>query len=258
MSEQHERTRHEFARQAPAFERPGSIFTAEDILEWICRHVPVGASDAVLDVAGGTGALGRRLAERAAFALIVDLTPEMLAAGAGAARRAGCENVVFLEGDAAELPFAEEQFDLVVTRFAFHHLPHPGRAAGEMRRVCKPGGRVVVIDMVSEPGAGGDRHNELERMRDPSHARALQEQELIEALADAGIAAETVGERTQRMSAVPWLDQAKPAQELRASVLAALQAEIEDGAPTGLHAALENEQQLSIEQRWLIVAGPRA
>lgn len=257
MSEQGERTRHEFARQAPAFERPGSIFTAGDILDWICRHIPVGASDAVLDVAGGTGALGRRLAEQAAFALVVDLTPEMLAAGAGATRKAGSENVVFVEGDAAELPFAEEQFDLVVTRFAFHHLSDARQAASEMRRVCKAGGRVAVIDMVSEPGESGARHNELERMRDPSHARALQEQELIEVLADAGIAAETVGERRQRMSAFPWLDQAKPAQELRASVLATLQAEIDGGTPTGLHAELDGEQQLSIEQRWLIVAGSR-
>jgi len=250
-------TQREFARQASSFERAGSVFAAGEILDWICEHVAVGASDIVLDVAGGTGQLGRRLALRAAFALVIDLTPEMLREGARAARQQDAGNVVFLAGDATQLPFADEQLDLVVSRFALHHITDAARAAAEMARVCRRGGTVAIIDMACEPGESGRRHNELERLRDPSHARALAEDELSGILIQAGVSAGTVGERRQRMPVTPWLDQAQPAQRERQRVLAALQAEIDGGPASGLRAG-EEEGGLRIEQRWLIVAGERA
>ena len=104
----------------------------------------------MLDVAGGSGRLGRYLAERASFAVIADLTPEMLAAGAASAAEDGARNVLFAEGDATRLPFADAQFDVVVSRFAFHHLDDPGLGVREMARVCRPGGLVAVIDMAAE------------------------------------------------------------------------------------------------------------
>jgi ubiquinone/menaquinone biosynthesis C-methylase UbiE len=133
-------TRREFARQAASFERAGSLFRAVDILEWIGAHVPVTAADVVLDVAGGTGQLARHLARSAAFAVVVDLTAEMLQTGARSAHDAGDRNVVFVEGDATRLPFASEQFDVVVSRFALHHVDDVAAAGREMARVCRPGG----------------------------------------------------------------------------------------------------------------------
>jgi hypothetical protein len=72
-----ETTRREFTKQAENFERPGSIFRDREILEWIGERVPVSSTDLVLDVAGGSGQLGRYLAETASFAVVADLTPEM-------------------------------------------------------------------------------------------------------------------------------------------------------------------------------------
>jgi hypothetical protein len=74
-------TRREFARQVGEFERPDSFFGDRQVLEWIAAHVPVGSDDVVLDVAGGAGHVGRHLAVQAAFAVVVDLTREMLQAG---------------------------------------------------------------------------------------------------------------------------------------------------------------------------------
>src|SRR4051794_12630802 len=143
-------TRREFSKQAESFERPGSIFRNRDILDWIGEHVPVDPAAVVLDVAGGSGQVGRYLAERAAFAVVADLTPEMLATGAASAAEDGARNVLFTEGDATGLPFPDAQFDVVVCRFAFHHLDEPALAAREMSRVCRRGGVVAVIDMVAE------------------------------------------------------------------------------------------------------------
>lgn len=230
-------TRREFARQVAEFERPDSFFGDRQVLDWIAAHVPVGPSDIVLDVAGGAGHVGRHLAARAAFVVVVDLTREMLQAGAAAVRHEARRNVVFVEGDATGLPFADGQFDVVGSRFAFHHIDAPGRAAAEMARVARPGGTVAVIDMVSEAGEPGARHNELERLRDPSHMRALEEHELLGALAAGGVEATVAAERRQRLPALPWLDRAASPDAPRERILAALRAEADGGRPSGMHAA---------------------
>jgi SAM-dependent methyltransferase len=243
-------TRREFARQVGEFVRPDSFFGDRQVLEWIAEHVPVGADDVVLDVAGGAGHVGRHLAARAAFAVVVDLTREMLAAGVAA----GSRNAVFVEGDATALPFADEQFDTVVCRFAFHHIDEPAQAAAEMARVARPGGTVAVIDMVSLPGAAGARHNELERLRDPSHTRALEEAELLAVLDAAGVDAAIVAARRQPMPAAPWLERAASPEAPREKILATLEAEVAGGEATGLHAAAD---PLRIHQDWVIASGPR-
>jgi SAM-dependent methyltransferase len=249
-------TRREFARQAASFERAGSLFRAVDILEWIGAHVPLTAADVVLDVAGGTGQLARHLARSAAFAVVVDLTAEMLQTGARSAQDAGDRNVVFVEGDATRLPFPPEQFDVVVSRFALHHVDDVVAAAREMARVCRPGGAVAIIDLVAQDGEVGARHNELERLRDPSHARALEESELVGLLAGAGVRASVVAEREQELPVAAWLDQSAPGEAERELVLAAFEAEAAGGPATGLRVR-RDEAELVMKQRWLIVGGVR-
>jgi SAM-dependent methyltransferase len=213
-------------------------------------------SDVVLDVAGGSGRLGRYLAERASFAVIADLTPEMLATGAASAAEDGAHNVLFAEGDATRLPFPDAQFDVVVSRFAFHHLDDPGLAAREMARVCRTGGLVAVVDMVAEESGVAARRDELERLRDPSHTRALAADELIGLLGDAGIAAELASERHRTLDAVRWIEQGQPAEAASREVLDALEAEADGGPATGL-AAARDEGGLVIRHLYVIAAGRR-
>jgi SAM-dependent methyltransferase len=239
--EQRARTRSQFALQAATFESPSYLFADERILDWIAGHTAVRADDRILDVAGGTGALGRHLARGAASCVVLDLVPEMLAA---APRR---RDVLYVLGDATAMPFADAQFDLVVTRFAVHHLDDPLTAFREMARVGVPGARVVVVDMVD----GGFAHNELERRRDPSHAAALSRDALLGLLEDAGIAASVVGEREHTIDAERWLAQAHGDRE---RVAAALRDEAAGGSATGLRARFADDA-LQITQTWVVVAG---
>jgi hypothetical protein len=108
--------------------------------------------------------------------------------------------------------------------------------------------------MVSEPGAPGERHNELERLRDPSHTRALEEPELLALLDEAGVDAEILADRSQRLPALPWLERAASPDAPRERILAALNAEAQGGEATGMSAGGD---PLSVEQRWVIAAGPR-
>ena len=250
MSSQGEVVRREFGRQAAGFERPGSLFGDVPILHWIAAHVPLAQGARILDVAGGTGQTGRYLARGGATAVIVDFTDAMLEEGLRSVLESERTDVVFVRGDAADLPFAGGQFDAVVCRFALHHMPDPARAIAEMARVCRPGGSVTLIDVVN----GGASHDELERLRDPSHTRALEEHELRERLAGAGHAPVRESEREQMMPVGAWLEQARtPAQDARV-IGDALAAEARGGAPTGLRAAYLKDV-LTITQRWVLIGG---
>jgi SAM-dependent methyltransferase len=247
-------TRREFARQADTFESPGWLFTATDILDWIAGATPVAPSDRVLDVAGGTGALGRHLSRGAAGCVVLDLVPEMLDAGAAAVAEEGRRDVLFLQGDAGALPFRADQFDVVVTRFALHHMTDPARTIAEMARVCRAGGRVTAIDMVADEGPAGEAHDRLERLRDPSHTSAPRHAELVAWVEAAGVRVDARSERDGAMPLRPWLAQAHADDAVVAEVEAALRAELDGGPATGLRPRLR-DGWLAVVQRWALVGG---
>jgi ubiquinone/menaquinone biosynthesis C-methylase UbiE len=254
MSEHNERVREEFARQAPEFEAKHSFFGDREIAEWIGSHLPLAPDDSVLDVCGGAGHLSRRLAERAREFVVIDLTPEVMDAGRRGAEDEGVQNVRFVEGDAAAMPFEDHSFDVAVSRFAFHHLENPEAVAQEMARVVRPGGHVAIVDMVD----GGDRHNELERLRDPSHTNALAEEELMSLLRGVGASIVARDERRQAIPAKPWLERAHTTtEEAGEQVLDALHEELHGGGPTGLHAH-EHEGHVHVAQLWVLLVGRRA
>src|SRR5262245_140720 len=106
--------------------------------------------ESVLDVGCGTGSLAiaaRRHVGSGGTVIGIDASPEMLARAERKAGKAGAE-VVFKQAAAQALPFPDAQFDAVLSTVMFHHLPRKAReqCAQEMRRVLKPGGRVLVVD----------------------------------------------------------------------------------------------------------------
>lgn len=80
--------------------------------------------DAILEVVAGTCACGRALAPLAGNAVCLDITPAMLSVGKAEAEKANLSNMTFILGDAMELPFLDNRFDIVLSRLAFHHFSH--------------------------------------------------------------------------------------------------------------------------------------
>ncbi len=253
MAEHGDVVRREFTRQAPGFAAKRNLFGDRDIADWIGAHLPLSPELLVLDVCGGAGHLSRLLSERARQFVVLDLTREMLETGAQGAERDGVRNVLFVEADAAAMPFLDGSFDVAVSRFAFHHLPDPEPVAREMARVVRPGGTVAVIDMVD----GGARHNELERLRDPSHTTALAEGELAALLERSDVRLLERDERRQAIPAEPWMERAYPPPGVTEQVLAALRAEVAGGEATGLEAHEDESGVLHVAQRWVLLAGRR-
>lgn len=99
----------------------------------------------VLDVACGTGNSAIPAARAGAQVTGVDIATNLLEQ---AKKRAASEqlNIRFDEGDAEDLPYADQSFDIVVTMFGAMFAPRPGRVAAELIRVCKPGGMIAMAN----------------------------------------------------------------------------------------------------------------
>lgn len=256
MPDQRDLIKEEFARQAATFEDRTYSFGDPRVLAWILDNVPAGPDELVLDVAGGTGHVARAYAEHARCATVLDLTAEMLAVGKREVDAAGVRNVIFQLGEADAMPFLDSSFDLVVSRFAVHHFADPGAAVAEMARVCRPGGRVGIFDMVVALPELADEYNHRERLRDPSHTRALTAAELRTTLEGADLGIAHFVERDQPLPLDRWLAQANAPQDVGAQLRAELEAELAGGATTGMRPRRE-EAGLHFTQRWAIAVGAR-
>lgn len=175
----------QFSRQAVPFSQKSAL-SSEASLEVLFELTAVSAKDTVLDVACGPGLVAVPFARRAGRVVGVDLTPAMIERAQALQREEGLTNLSWHVADVMNLPFPEESFSIVFTRYSFHHFPQPEAVLKEMTRVCKTGGQVVVIDAAPSPETQ-DAYNRMERLRDPSHVRAFTNSQLERICLDGGL-----------------------------------------------------------------------
>jgi ubiquinone/menaquinone biosynthesis C-methylase UbiE len=215
-------------RQAPDYARlTGSM--AIDRSAKFRQFAGPEASDLVLDVACGPGVLSTGLAPFVAHVTGIDLTPGMLAEAREAQVKLGLENLAWVEGDAADLPFVDGCFSLVVSSAAFHHFERPLDVLGDMARVCRSGGKVVVSDVTPAPDKSTS-YDRIERMRDPSHRHAHSVDELRALGRAAGLGEARV--ETSSTGGIPFdsvLATSHPVDHSREEIRALLEADADSG-----------------------------
>jgi ubiquinone/menaquinone biosynthesis C-methylase UbiE len=106
--------------------------------------------DRVVDLGAGTGLLALALAPHVWELVAVDISERMLERLDDTAAADGVHNIELLVADLRRLPLEDESATLVVSNYAFHHLDDPGKelALAEARRILRPGGRLVICDMM--------------------------------------------------------------------------------------------------------------
>ena len=248
--------RREFSKQAASFEDPAYSFGDPRLLRWILSNVPHRKHDFVLDVAAGTGHLARALAPHVRHVVALDLTAAMLEIGKGAARDAGIGNVLFQLGDAGALPFLDDSFELVISRFALHHFKQPRQELEEMCRVCRSEGRVAIVDLVSPEPELAQQYNHWERLRDPTHTSALTQEQLHRLLEESGLRLENSTHHDQVLDVERWLRQADTNPEAEGRIRCALDEELAGGARTGMR-PVHRDGGLSFTQRWEIAVATK-
>ncbi len=120
-----------------------------DLTEHVLRLAGLERGMRVLDVGCGTGNAAIRAARRGGTVTGLDIVPALLDQGRALAAEAGVE-VEFVEGDAEDLPFEDASFDVVLSTFGCMFVPDHKRAASEIARVLRPGGRIGIASWTPE------------------------------------------------------------------------------------------------------------
>lgn len=160
----------QFSKQAVPFAKlPGHLSAIEMLIELSHAH----KEDLVLDVACGPGLVACAFAPHVRHIEGIDITQAMIDQAQQRQQGAGLKNVSWKTGTVDPLPYSNETFSLVITRYSFHHFLQPYDALSEMIRVCRPGGRILVTDAVL-PANKAEAYDQMEQMRDSSHTRVLK------------------------------------------------------------------------------------
>ncbi len=179
----------QFTRQAAPFSTAPAI-KDEQALRLLVESSGAGPDDTVLDVACGGGLVVCAFARVVRHATGIDLTPAMIERARALQEEQQLRNVTWRLGDVLPLPWAAGAFTIVTSRFAFHHFLEPGAVLAEMKRVCAPGGRVVIADTEASPDpVKATEFNRMEKLRDPSHVRAMPLTELTGLFSQVGLPA---------------------------------------------------------------------
>jgi ubiquinone/menaquinone biosynthesis C-methylase UbiE len=102
----------------------------------------------IADLGAGEGTFSQLLARRSKKVIAVDNSEKMVEYGRELARKHGVKNLEYRKGDLEEVPIPDATVDLAFFSQALHHAQHPDRAVAEASRILKPGGRIVVLDLL--------------------------------------------------------------------------------------------------------------
>lgn len=208
----------------------------------------------VLDAGCGAGHTALAFAPRVAEVVGLDLTEAMLAQGRKLARRQERTNITFQRGDVEKLAFDDASFDLVTSRYSAHHYPHPLAALREFARVLKPGGSLLLVDVVSPDEPAQDTFlNAIELLRDPSHVRDHTIEQWLRMLAATGFTGEALGRWPLRLEFESWVAR------MNTPFLAITQIRtLIEGAPREIRAGLALDEGYSFSVPTALIRGQRS
>lgn len=144
-----------------------------------------GKGDVCLDVGTGTGHTAAQLALSAKKVYGLDPAEGMRQAAQEMYGHLG--NLELVPGTSEETGFPNDTFDIVTARHTLHHHPSMPRTLAELRRILKPGGRLVIVDEISPVEDLDTWYHTLEVTRDPTHVRAYTMDEWRTFIRDAGL-----------------------------------------------------------------------
>lgn len=205
------------------------------------RLAALTGSEQVLDAGCGPGPVSLLLAPAAARVTAVDLSEAMLDRARRTAAERSQTNIEFHRGNLADLPWPDESFDLIVSRYAAHHWPDPQAVVTELARLLSPSGRLLLVDVMADPDPLLDTFlNALEILRDPSHVRDHSQVQWQAICQGAGLAAVPEFAWYLRLEFGPWITRIQTPE----ARVAALQ-ELLDGASVEVRQAFRIEDDHS-------------
>ncbi|QGU88804.1 class I SAM-dependent methyltransferase [Erwinia sorbitola] len=204
-SKHHDNVDKQFGEQAGAYLNSTVHASGRDLVRLAERLF--GGSDAtVLDLGCGAGHASFIAAQHVKKVVAYDLSEKMLEVVRSTALERGYHHLTTQQGYVESLPFAESEFDIVISRYSAHHWHDVGSALREVRRVLKPGGKAIFMD-VSAPG-----HPVLdiwlqtvEALRDTSHVQDYAPGEWLTLMTESGLVIQSVSQDRLDLEFSSWV-----------------------------------------------------
>ncbi|WP_108060677.1 class I SAM-dependent methyltransferase [Poseidonibacter lekithochrous] len=159
----------QFSKQAVPFTRIEGHYDSVDTIISMCE---LKSHHRVLDIACGTGIVSCEFAKHSKEVVGLDITEEMLTQARKLQKEKELNNIDFRNSNVEVLPFEDNSFDIVFTRYSFHHFLDTKKVFDEMLRVCKKDGKIIIVDVALKQSVSL-AYNQMEKLRDPSHTKAL-------------------------------------------------------------------------------------
>ena len=202
-------------------------------------------AELALDLGAGGGHVSYALARHARRVIATDLSSEMLAAVARTAREKGLSNIETTQAPAEHLPFEDETFDFVASRFSAHHWRDFDAGLREARRTLKRGGRAAFVDVYAPGQPLFDTHLQaIELLRDHSHVRDYTSAQWLDTLGRSGFAVEVCRTWRLRMDFPVWIARMQTP-DVNVKAIRALQ--IAASTETKAHFAIEPDGSFSLD-----------
>ena len=202
-------------------------------------------AELALDLGAGGGHVSYALARHGRRVIATDLSSEMLAAVARTAREKGLSNIETTQAPAEHLPFEDETFDFVSSRFSAHHWRDFDAGLREARRTLKRGGRAAFVDVYAPGQALFDTHLQaIELLRDHSHVRDYTSAQWLDTLGRSGFAVEVCRTWRLRMDFPVWIARMQTP-DVNVKAIRALQ--IAASTETKAHFAIEPDGSFSLD-----------
>jgi SAM-dependent methyltransferase len=243
-----------FTGQSEGFSPDGDTYADAEELAWMLEDLPLSANGLALDVATGTGEFARAIAPQVSSVIGLDATQAMMEQGKKFIAQARIGNISFQKGIAQNLPFEDESFDIVASRYAFHHFADPKPVIAEMARVCKVGGHVIIVDIIVPDESTAVECNYYEWLCDQSHTRMLNAGEFDTCFRLFGLEVVSARTRVLKNEFIEWMNFSLTTKEHREEILQAARAERSGGPKTGLSPYVE-DSVLCFNQIGLSIVG---
>ncbi|WP_434636290.1 class I SAM-dependent methyltransferase [Klebsiella sp. I138] len=184
----HDNVEKQFGSQASAYLTSAVHASGRDLQRLAARLADFPDAH-VLDMGCGAGHASFTAAGQVAKVTAYDLSSQMLEVVVQAARDKGLSNIATQQGYAETLPFTDASFDVVISRYSAHHWHDVGQALREVKRVLKPGGVMIIMDVMSPGHPVRDIWLQtVEALRDTSHVRNYSSGEWLALANEAGLA----------------------------------------------------------------------
>lgn len=245
-------------REVPADgAQEGMARTYGQMLEVMADIAQLTGRETVLEIGCGQGALTRVLAARSRFVAALDTSTRALEQNRAVCVAQGIENVDFLEADARRLPIESDSFDVAFVPMLLHHVVSPVQVLMEARRVVKPGGRVVVAELMPSDVPAQQRiQNAVEVLKNATHIGVIPMQEVVRMMQHAHL--QVVDRRVldQMWEFSQWVD-AMGARDRMEPLRALMRSFALQGNRAGMDLSVDEEGRMTFIYRWMFLLGVR-